>query len=227
MIISHEYKFIFAHIGRTAGTSVEDSLLQALQCPHPTQAKGERHELILDSLYDGRETLNPNLRHLNGKKHATLEDLKELAGAKNFKRYFKFATVRNPWDHELSKYTKHISKTTGAKLNKGNFSKVSFDKHLMKRLLLHKRRGSTFFDFLAVDGRVEIDALIYFERLEQDFQMVCSEIGLEAKLQHNGDESRHRNKDTLYGYRQYYSTLGKTIVGRLRNTDSAWLGYQF
>jgi len=227
MIISHEYKFIFAHIGRTAGTSVEDSLLKALQCPHPMQAKGERHELILNSLYDGKEKLNPNLRHLNGKKHATLEELKELAGAENFKHYFKFATVRNPWDHELSKYTKHISKITGRKLNKRNFSKVSFDKHLTKCLLLRKSRRSTFLDFLSVDGRIEIDTLIHFERLEQDFQRVCSEIGLAAKLQHNGDESRQRDKATSHGYRQYYSPAGKALVGLLRNPDTAWLGYQF
>lgn len=228
MIISHEHKFIFVHIGRTAGTSVEDSLLRAMGVKCPTQTKGERPELILNSLYNRTESLCPELRHFVGRKHATLEQLKELAGARAYHDYFKFATVRNPWDHELSIYTKAQSRIHGEKARKSSFSKNDFDIHLVKRHALRRRhRFSTYMDFFSVNGSIALDAVIRFESLEQDFQNTCATIGLEAKLSHNGDESRARNAAGATEYREYYSFLGKRLVGHFRHNDTMWLGYQF
>ncbi len=228
MIISDAYKFIFVHIGRTAGTSVEDSLLKALGSEYPTQEKGERHELILKALYDGREAICPDLRNLAGRKHATLAELKEIAGSQKFRNYFKFATIRNPWDHELSIYTKGRAKAVGVKYSNSSFPRMDFDRHLAKRYLLRRKpRNTTFMDFFTVDGEVTLDAVIRFEKLDVDFQSVCSEIGLDAKLLNNGDASRVRASPSDSDHRAYYTPFGRSIVARARRKDAAWFEYTF
>lgn len=74
-MINHEHKFLFIHVPRTGGTSIE------------TQFQ-----------YNGDE------KRGDGKKHFNLEDYKKELTDKQFNTYFKFTFVRNPWDIMISKY---------------------------------------------------------------------------------------------------------------------------
>ena len=85
MILSHEHKFIFIHIGKTGGTSIEKVL-----CNH----------LGIDFEHTKK---NPN--NGNWWKHAWACGMKELVGQKIWDDYFTFAFVRNPYDMLLSLYS--------------------------------------------------------------------------------------------------------------------------
>jgi len=97
MIISHKYKFLFIHLPKTGGTSIEkqfstmDGVL-SLSCPfgRTPSAEGPRGRLA-DGLHFGL-------------KHAKAHELQQLLGPEIWDTYYKFAIVRNPFSKTLSSY---------------------------------------------------------------------------------------------------------------------------
>jgi Sulfotransferase family len=84
MLISHEYRFIFIHIGKTGGTSIESALCRHLGV-------------------DFEETK----RSPEGQwwKHIWARYMRERVGKRIWDDYFTFAFVRNPYDLILSLYS--------------------------------------------------------------------------------------------------------------------------
>ena len=82
-MISHEHKFIFTRVTKTASTSIIDTLFDCR--PHCD-------ELRLDTSYHWEG--DPN--------HYPLYVTKKIISEDIFQNYFKFAFVRNPWDRVVS-----------------------------------------------------------------------------------------------------------------------------
>ena len=84
MLLSHRHRFIFIHIGKTGGTSIELAL-----CRH----------LGVD--------LEETRRSPDGEwwKHIWARHLRERVGERTWDGYFTFAFVRNPYDMVLSLYS--------------------------------------------------------------------------------------------------------------------------
>src|SRR5215467_1875983 len=83
MIISHEYNFIFIHVGKTGGTSNERVLCDYLGIDFGQTKKGPRG---------------------NWWKHIWAKGMKKRLGEKVWDDYFTFSFVRNPYDMILSLY---------------------------------------------------------------------------------------------------------------------------
>lgn len=83
MLISHEYNFIFIHIGKTGGTSIEKVLCEYLNTDFEETKKDP----------DG-----------NWWKHAWAKDMRKRVGLEIWRDYFTFSFVRNPYDMILSLY---------------------------------------------------------------------------------------------------------------------------
>ena len=84
MIISHERKFIFIHIGKTGGTSIERALCECLGKDFEETKKDPDGEWW---------------------KHIWAKGMKKRVGVKVWNEYFTFAFVRNPYDMILSLYS--------------------------------------------------------------------------------------------------------------------------
>ncbi len=84
MIISHEYKFIFIHIGKTGGTSIEKVLCNHLNIDFEQTKKSPEGKWW---------------------KHIWAKYMKEYVGEEIWNDYFTFAFVRNPFDMILSLYS--------------------------------------------------------------------------------------------------------------------------
>ena len=84
MIISHDHRFIFVHIGRTGGTSVEKTLCGLLGLD------------IEKTLMDQQG---------NWWKHIWAKDLRQRFGEEIWNSYFTFSFTRNPYDMILSLYS--------------------------------------------------------------------------------------------------------------------------
>jgi chondroitin 4-sulfotransferase 11 len=83
MLISHDYKFIFIHIGKTGGTSIERALCSFLRIDF------EATEISPDGKWW---------------KHKWAAVMREILGKDLWDDYFTFAFVRNPYDMILSLY---------------------------------------------------------------------------------------------------------------------------
>jgi hypothetical protein len=84
MLISHQHKFIFIHIGKTGGTSVETTLCRHLGLDFEETEKSPMGEWW---------------------KHVWAEDMRRRVGQQTWNDYFTFAFVRNPYDMILSLYS--------------------------------------------------------------------------------------------------------------------------
>jgi hypothetical protein len=84
-MISHKHRFIFIHIPKTAGTSIEEAL------------RDESCQL-LPGEWDYRRAPHAPLNHL------TLQEVADcgILTPAQLKSYFKFCFVRNPWDRLVS-----------------------------------------------------------------------------------------------------------------------------
>src|SRR6059058_1959617 len=93
-MISFQKRFLFVHIPKTAGNSIQSIL----------RNYSEDQIVALRSEQDGIERFglrNPNYKI---RKHSTLAEYRMALGDEQFRSLYKFACVRNPWDRMVSYY---------------------------------------------------------------------------------------------------------------------------
>jgi len=94
MILSHSKKFIYIHLEKCGGTSIEEYLMPFL----------EWDDILLGGTTYGWEMINLYRKRFGDDymikhglyKHSTAQDIKRYAGDEIWNTYYKFATVRNP-----------------------------------------------------------------------------------------------------------------------------------
>ncbi|MBR8826881.1 MAG: sulfotransferase family 2 domain-containing protein [Gomphosphaeria aponina SAG 52.96 = DSM 107014] len=224
MIISHRHKFIFVHIYKTAGTSINDCLIKY----------GRMRERLLHDFDFTRRMIMVinkkfNLRwqddgfsHILGlHNHSTAQEIKEYLGEQLFNQYFKFAFVRNPWDWQLSFYfflkriKTHQLYELANNYNFPEFLKIHLDSQ--PPLLL---------DFLTdSQGNIIVDKIGRLENIEQDFREIIQKIALDPNLlvlpQKNVSENRQR------GYQSYYDQKSAALVAEYFQKDINYFQYTF
>jgi len=217
MLLSARHKFLFVHIAKTGGTSVR-AALQGLRWRDP---------------YYWPMFLCSRLSHLTGHKigakfprHAKIILAKESLPEELFDGLFKFAFVRNPWDLQVSSFH-HIRRERPDLLQ----GRDNFDGFL--RWKLDPERPYQYhidtsiqlqYDYLIdLHGKVLVDFVGRYERLPQDFQTVCNQIGIKTPtLPH-----RRRAGDRETDYRRYYNDETADLVARHFARDAELLGYGF
>tara|TARA_B100000085_G_C18525335_1_gene505547 strand:+ start:533 stop:1153 length:621 start_codon:yes stop_codon:yes gene_type:complete len=203
-MINHKHKFIFVHINKTGGTSIE-SILKKLS----------------------RDWFAVNFNYvLNGRftpKHHLIKEYRKLADKRHgFKNYFKFTIVRNPWDRLLSNYF-FRKKTIHDKL----IQNLSFKEWVLN----YKTDGYSFEDCLSKHTQLDwitskneevlVDFVGRFENLQEDFDIICDKIGVpQQKLP-------HKNKTKHKHYTEYYDDETRQIVAEKYTKDIEYFGYEF
>jgi hypothetical protein len=216
MLLSVKHNFLFVHIAKTAGTSVRTTL----------ERYRRRDPYYLAQLICSR------ISHLTGHRigcklprHAKIITAYEMLPREFFEQLFKFAFVRNPWDLQVSSFH-HIRRERPHLLQGyqdfGDFLRYKLDPdrpyqyHIDTSIELQS-------DYLVdLHGRVIVDFIGRFERLDADFREICGRIGIA------GPQLAHRRKATDRGaYRQYYDTATAELVARHFARDIDLLGYRF
>ncbi|MEM7195142.1 MAG: sulfotransferase family 2 domain-containing protein [Pseudomonadota bacterium] len=155
-MISHAHKFIFIHIPKTGGTSVEEALLD------------ESCECTKD-LWDPRIKTTP----LN---HLTLNEMIEhdFVDVKTAASYFKFCFVRNPWARAVSevnsRHVRYKGDTVQEQLRTIN-AISSYGNHIRPQV-----------DFIDNRFDLEMDYIGRYETLVSDFQTVCERLDMELPV---------------------------------------------
>ena len=175
-MISFQKRFLFVHIPKTAGNSIQTIL----------RRYSEDEIVALRAEQDGIERFglrNPNYKI---KKHSTLAEYRTALGEARFRDLYKFTCVRNPWDRMVSYYfgTTQLVET--------------LDRKEFRKLIL---RALSVTDYLRLDkGEADpfgnVDYIIRFENLANDFRAVCARLGIhDAPLpQYNRSNREHYSK---------------------------------
>lgn len=199
MIISHTHKYVFIELPSTGTTAVSAELCRK---------------------YDGENIL---------KKHSTYPTFLAQASPHE-KEYFSFSCVRNPMDAVVSQYfklkTDHWNFEHPRKLAKRNaLNKFVFSNRRLKQLRYIRDNDADFASYFlrfytrpystwAVLSHHQLDFVMRFERLSDDFARAITKIGLQPV---RPLPMRNKTSDRESDFLEYYSVntieRAKTVFG--------------
>ena len=167
-MISHNYKYIFIHVPKCAGTSIEKYLLNLEGIKRP-----ERLSLLPQNIQ--------NQYHLDSgiKGHAFHEEFDITFREK----YFSFTFVRNPFDKVASEYNWDPQFK--------NISFLEFLKTPKNWNIRHVNKQVEFID-------KHIDFIGRFENLQEDFETVCDIIEIPRQELPHKNKSKHKHYTEYY-----------------------------
>lgn len=157
--------------------------------------------------------------------HQTVQEKIDYMGAAKWADKFTFAFVRNPWDRAVSHYHYRV------KTNKSGLA----DKHLDFKAWVVEAFLNRNTDYCTPEkmfmpqrrwlvnrhGEIAVSFVGRFERLNEDFEKICLEIGRpEITLPHLKASSRR-------DYREYYDSETIDIVAETFAEDIEAFGYRF
>jgi hypothetical protein len=200
-MISLQKRFLFVHIPKTAGNSIQTIL----------RHYSEDEIVALRAEQDGIERFglrNPNYKI---KKHSTLAEYRAALGEARFHNLYKFTCVRNPWDRMVSYYFTPAQRVE------------AWDQKEFRKLIL---RALSVTDYLRLDkGEADpfgnMDYIMRFENLAGDFRAVCARLGIpDAPLpQYNRSNREH--------YSKYYDAELRKLIRKRFAPEIDRFGYAF
>jgi len=154
-------------------------------------------------------------------KHCPIEYFKR-EHPKKFKEYFKFTVVRNPWDWIVSRYfwSRYHQRLF-------DYSFEEFIDRIHNGETLNKNEPwleealKSQVSRISIGGKIDVDFIIRFENLQQDFDKACEIAGItKRKLPHE-----FKTKHTHYS--TYYTPKSKRMVEEKYHEDIVEFNYQF
>ena len=157
-MISLQKLFLFVHIPKTAGNSIQSVL----------RDHSEDQLIALRKEQDGVERFGLRNPKYKIKKHSTLSEYRDALGDERFRTLYKFTCVRNPWDRMASYY---FTPTQSPEI----WSRKKFRGVISKAVSVA--------DYLRLDDGekdpfANVDYIMRFENLADDFRAVCTAIGI-------------------------------------------------
>lgn len=153
----------------------------------------------------------------------------QRANPRKFRRYFKFAFVRNPWDRLVSTYFflkgGGLNEMDRAWADTHLAGYASFEEFVMGWLTEERSWSWVHFKpqhYFICDGelRIQVDFVGRMERVSTDFQTVADRLGCKRPLA-TGNRSRHRH------YLTYYTPELLKKVAQVYAADVRLFGYSF
>ena len=200
-MISLQKRFLFVHIPKTAGNSIQTIL----------RPYSEDEIVAVRAEQDGIERFGLRNPKYKIKKHSTLAEYRAALGEARFRDLYKFTCVRNPWDRMVSYYfgTTQLVET--------------WDRKEFRKLIL---RALSVRDYLQLDkGEADsfgnVDYIMRFENLADDFRAVCATLGIpDAPLpQYNRSNREH--------YSKYYDAELCELIRKRFASEIDRFGYAF
>ena len=200
-MISFQKRFLFVHIPKTAGNSIQ-SVLRDYSEDELVALRGEQ---------DGIERFGLRNPKYKIKKHSTLAEYRAALGEMEFGSLFKFTCIRNPWDRMVSYYFTPTQNTSA-------WDRKKFRKAIVKLLpvadylRLDKGGGDPF---------ANVNYIMRFENLADDFRAVCAALDISpAPLpRYNRSHREH--------YSKYYDDELRELVGARFAAEIERFGYTF
>jgi len=222
-IISYKKRFIYLLNPRTASTATGQALRKATEA----------------YFVPARDIEDKQGKIVVPRKHTTIKQLREheIVPEETLQAFFKFVTVRNPFDSLVSAWSKkvhdysHLLDDPDSWVHKSpNYAEG-----------LRRAVGSTFAEWIAEQydhkfksGRGasmnrnfirDVDHVLRYETLEEDFREVAGhlDMGADIEIPRSNVTKGRRQKD----YRSYYDEKTREIVASVFREEIDTLGYEF
>jgi len=169
MILSHSKKFIFQRTKKTAGTSIEVYFQPWCTTPEHNKATDKYNEAVTDQGIVGSRSRPYNTFY----DHMPVRELRSKLGDKIWKEYFKFCSVRNPWDKAVSRF---YWETRNVKYDSMPFTEVQrlFNLFVRRHLKILWDDKLMYID----DGQHWMDFYVRYENLHEDLETVCERLDI-------------------------------------------------
>jgi Sulfotransferase family len=211
MILSYPSSFLFVHIEKAAGSSIQQALLPFAQVQPNSRL---RRRL---AWFGSMNRIGGLYRSLQFGEHATASEVKRCLPPEAYNSLFKFAFVRNPWDRLVSRYA-HLLRSKDRKRHGFISGLEKFEDFLKWEM---QRSSANQYSYVTdTEGNQIIDFVGHYETLAEDFAKVCVRLKIQAELPH-ANVSEHRD------YRTYYSPETRDFVAKQFRRDIEMFGYDF
>jgi hypothetical protein len=200
-MISFQKRFLFVHIPKTAGNSIQ-SVLRDYSEDELVALRGEQ---------DGIERFGLRNPKYKIKKHSTLAEYRAALGEMDFGNLYKFTCVRNPWDRMVSYYFTPTQKAEA-------WDRKKFRKIISEALLLA--------DYLRLekgekDSFANVNYIMRFENLIDDFRTVCAALDISPLTLPRYNRSNREH------YSKYYDDELRELVHARFAAEIERFGYVF
>ena len=171
-MISNKYNYIYYHITKCGGTTIESSLLKL---------EGIQQQIPYTNLnYDIRKKFNIGC----GNQHNLPESYSDTLR----KQYFSFTFIRNPYDRCLSEFF-YLKKMKSKKI-----LNVTFFEYLK-----HQDKFNTKFHCLPLHLYTnDCDFIGRFENLQEDFNTICDKIKIPRQQLPHKNKTKHKHYTEYY-----------------------------
>jgi len=200
-MISLQKRFLFVHIPKTAGNSIQSAL----------RDYSEDQLVALRKEQDGIERFGLRNPNYNIKKHSTLAEYRGALGHEQFRSLYKFTCGRNPWDRMVSYY---FTPTQAPE---------DWDRKKFRRII---SKAVSIADYLRLDQDEEdpfanVDYIMRFENLANDFRALCGALGIPPTMLPQYNRSRREH------YSKYYDDELRELVRTRFAAEIERFGYTF
>ena len=194
MIISHDLKLIFIHVHRTGGTSI----MNTLKACSPN-------------------SLEVISQHGNAKS-------KEKQFLDDFKDYYKFGFVRNPWDRILSWY---LLLNAGNKYSQEEL-KTNFEHFLKVEIIPMYEHDPYFhtnqFDYFTDDNdNLLVDKIGRYENYDDDLRTILREAGQTTKV----IPTLNATQQCIIDRSVLFTDKSRQLIKEICKKDIEYFGYHF
>jgi len=217
MIICHQYRFIFLKTFKTAGTSIEIALSKHCGPEDTITPIVERED----------EETRRRLGHRGPQHYTVVRDGVKVGDLgphtparvakqwfpREWKTYFKFAVVRNPWEVCASAYAHAAAQQRhgGAGFSEWISSAAFAARHA---------KGAGIY---TIDGRVAVDHVCRYENLAHELEQVRLRIGLPEPLALPHAKSGYRTGH----YREVVGERDAQVIAKLYAAEIELFGYEY
>ena len=206
-MISWRHRCIFVHIPKTGGTSIEN-----LIWPGP-RSTGDLWMGFVDKYHNKYQT--------GGLQHLLATQIRTEVGAKVFADFYKFSTVRNPWDRAVSQFSSMVDRDDLRDfigMKKGDSFKKYIDLIGKKRHVQWEPQVNFLRDS---NGELLVDHIGRFETFSESVHQVLKVIGIRViAIPH--ENATHRGP-----YPGYYDDESREMIANLYAADIEAFGYSF